>query len=231
MRIWEYTANNERQRKMAMIIEGKQTTVAYRCPHCGGGVMSAVGIFSLNADMVKLKCDCGKSHMTVVYGKDDKIRITVPCMVCPNPHQFTVSKSLFFEKELFVLPCPYSDLNVAVMGDMNLVKAELARGELELLDLLEKSGIEDPERLRREAEELPDPQIMDIVMFVIRDLDAEGKIYCRCDENSDAREYEAQITPEGILVSCKSCGASRLIPTDSGLSAHAFLNADALYLE
>ena len=44
-----------------MILDVKQTTAAYRCPHCGSGVMSAVGLFSLTgaADMVKLKCDCG----------------------------------------------------------------------------------------------------------------------------------------------------------------------------
>ena len=53
-----------------MVLDFKQTTVAYRCPHCGAGVMSAVGLFSLNADMVKLKCTCGKSEMTVVYSKD-----------------------------------------------------------------------------------------------------------------------------------------------------------------
>jgi uncharacterized paraquat-inducible protein A len=34
-----------------------------------------------------------------------------------------------------------------------------------------------------------------------------------------------------IQVTCRKCGASRLIPTDSSMSAHSFLNADALYLE
>lgn len=220
-----------------MILNAKQTTVAYRCPHCGSGVMSAVGLFSLtgSADMVKLKCTCGKSEMTVLYGKDGKIRLTVPCLACAKPHSFTVSTQVFFGKELFVLPCPYTDLNIAATGEINQVKAELARSELELLDLMEKSGIEDPERLRAEEKALPDPQIAEIVMFVIRDLDAEGKIYCKCKrENDDAKEecsYDAELRDDGILVRCTKCGASRLIPTDSGLSAHAFLNADALYLE
>ena len=53
-----------------MILEEKKTTVAYRCPKCGGGIMSVVGFFKLAADMVKLKCDCGESEMTVVYSKD-----------------------------------------------------------------------------------------------------------------------------------------------------------------
>lgn len=215
-----------------MVLEPKHTTVAYRCPHCGAGVMSAVGSFTLSADMVKLKCDCKKSEMTLVHRPDGKVRLTVPCMVCASPHNFTVSASLFYSKELFVLPCPYSDINLAFLGEMNLVKAELARSELELLDLMEKSGIKDFDAVRREDEmTLGDPQILDIVMFVIHDLDAEGKIYCKCDPTDDGREYDAEILDEGVRVCCRKCAASRLIPTDSHLGAHAFLNSDALYLE
>lgn len=214
-----------------MILESKQTTLAYRCPSCGAGVMGIAGVFSLSAHATKLKCDCGKSEMTAVYGKDDKIRLTVPCIVCPNPHHFTVSKSLFFGKELFTLPCPYSNLNLVVMGETNQVKAELARGELELLDMMEKSGVTDLSAFGSEDSGLTDPQIMDVILFVIHELDAEGKIYCKCDESDNEREYDVQVTDDGILISCQACGASRLIPTDSCLSAHAFLNSDALYLE
>ena len=85
-----------------MVLNSKQTTVAYRCPHCGAGVMSIVDPFALSADMVKLKCDCGKSEMSVVYSNDGKVRLTVPCIFCPNPHSFVVNSSVFFGKELFV---------------------------------------------------------------------------------------------------------------------------------
>ena len=231
MQMKEYTVNTTKQRERDMILETKQTTVAYRCPHCGAGVLSVMGVFSLSADMVKLKCDCGKSEMTVVYRKDGNMRLTVPCMVCPSPHQFTVSKNVFFGKELFALPCPYSGLNIALMGEMNQVKAELARGELELMDLMEKHGISDFDSFHNDEEALPDPQILDIILFVINDMDAEGKIHCKCGAEENDRAYDAAVTPEGILVSCRKCGASRLIPTDSRLGAHAFLTADALYLE
>ena len=215
-----------------MVLNSKQTTVAYRCPHCGTGVMSIVDPFALSADMVKLKCDCGKSEMSVVYSNDGKVRLTVPCIFCPKPHSFVVNSSVFFGKELFVLPCPYSDINIAMTGEINNVKAELARTELELLDILEKSGIDSFEALRREEEKqlFTDPQIFDIIMFVINDLDAEGKIYCKC-ENEGEGDFEVEVLDDGIKVSCKRCGASRVIPTDGLLAANAFLNADCLYLE
>ena len=215
-----------------MVLNSKQTTVAYRCPHCGAGVMSIVDPFALSADMVKLKCDCGKSEMSVVYSNDGKVRLTVPCIFCPKPHSFVVNSSVFFGKELFVLPCPYSDINIAMTGEINNVKAELARTELELLDILEKSGIDSFEALRKEEEKqmFTDPQIFDIIMFVINDLDAEGKIYCKCEHEGEG-DFEVEVLDDGIKVSCKRCGASRVIPTDGLLAANAFLNADCLYLE
>ena len=212
-----------------MVIESKQTTVAYRCPHCGAGVMSIVDIFALAADMVKLKCDCGKSEMTIVKGKDGKVRMTVPCIICPKPHQFTLSQNMFFQKDLFVLPCPYSDVNIGVMGEVNRVRAELARTELELLDMLEENGIDSFAALHGEEEALPDPQILDIIMFVINDLDAENKIYCNCEDHSG--EYEVEVGDDGISVRCKKCGASAFIPTDSGLGAYDFLHSESLYLK
>ncbi len=214
-----------------MVLQTKQTTVAYRCPHCGAGIMSAVGLFALSADMVKLKCTCQNSEMSIVYSKEGKVRLTVPCLFCPNPHTFTLSSSLFFDKELFSLQCPYSDFNIAHLGEVNQVKNELARGELALLDWMEKNGLENLEALHGDEEELSDPQIREIVMFVINDLDAEGKIFCKCAPEDNGRAYDAEIDADGIRVTCRKCAASRLIPTDSHLGAHAFLNADALYLE
>ncbi len=234
-----------------MVLNEKRTTVAYRCPDCGGGIMTAVGLFNLSADMVKLKCTCGKSELKIVYNRDGTVRLTVPCLICSQPHTFTVNSSLFFSDELFVLPCPYSDINIAFMGEMNQVKAELARTELELLDMLEENGITDFSALHGDEKDLPDPQILDIILFVIDDLDAEGKIYCRChpdpaegkvsdtdygewnEEESPSQEsrYEAEITEEGIKLTCRICGASTVIPTDSMLSAHAFLNADSVHLQ
>ncbi len=239
-----------------MVLNEKRTTVAYRCPDCGGGILSAVGLFNLSADMVKLKCTCGKSELKIFYNRDGTVRLTVPCLICSQPHSFTIKSSLFFSDDLFVLPCPYSDINICITGEMNRVKAELARTELELLDMLEENGITDFSALHGDEKDLGDPQILDIVLFVIDDLDAEGKIYCRChpdpalsgatpseaaneaeahdndcEEDRASSRYEAEITDEGIKLTCRECGASRVIPADSMLAAHAFLNADSLHLE
>ena len=218
-----------------MVLDTKNTTLAYRCPHCGAAVFSGMNVFSLSADMLKLKCTCNKSELSVVNGKDDKVRLSVPCLLCRTPHQFTLSRSLFFDKELFCMPCPYTDITLCCVGEENHVKAEMSRSELELLDLLEQNGLADPGQLGemgepREETFPTDPQIRDIVMFVIRDMDEEGKIRCHCAPHTADRQYDVDILNEGIRVTCRRCEASRLIPTDSGLAAHAFLNSDCLDL-
>ena len=224
-----------------MVIEPKQTTVAYRCPHCGSGVLSAVGMFSLTADMMKLKCSCGKSELEIVYSKDGKVRLKVPCMICPSGHSYTVSRNIFFGRDIFVLPCPVSDINICFMGETDRVKFELSRTELQLLQILEDNGISSFEALHGDEEILTDPQIAEIVLFVIHDLEAENKIYCKCNpapvgdekktDDGEERLYDVEILDDGIKVTCTECGSSRVIPTDSLLTAHAFLNCDALYLE
>lgn len=212
-----------------MVLDAKKTTVAYRCPKCGAGVMSVVGLFNLCADMVKLKCDCGESEMAVVYGKDSKVSFTVPCMFCPKPHQYTVNSSLFFSKDLFTLSCHYTGINIAMMGETNAVKAELARTELELLDILEKSGIAGFDEIKGE-QTISDPQVLEILLYVIKELDEEGRIRCRCDADAE-HEYEIDFLKTSMLITCKKCGASREIPTQSLIDAHEFLNADELILE
>lgn len=214
-----------------MVLESKQTTIAYRCPHCGSGVMSAVSMFSLKGSMVRLKCECGKSAMEIVPEADAKVRLTVPCILCPTPHRFTVSEKVFFGKELFSLPCPYSDINICQMGEINHVKAELSRVELQLLDLMEQHGITDFSALHEEAEKtVTDPQVLEIVLFVIRDLDDEGKIRCACAAGEE-HEYDVEVLEGGVRVTCQRCGATKLIPANSLVEAHDFLNCDSLTLE
>ena len=220
-----------------MVLEKKQTTIAYRCPHCGAGVMSAIDVFTLSAPMIKLKCDCGGSEMSIVRQKDGKIRITAPCIICPNPHSFLVSPKVFFGKEEFFLQCPYSDLDVCFLGEMDYVKANLAKSELKLLELMEQNGIGDISAFRNanteDEDEVLDSELLQSVVFVLSELEAENKIFCKCEHSGeiDEEKYGFEAKREGVLVKCRDCGAERLIPTDNSLNTHAFLDADALYLQ
>ena len=216
-----------------MILDPKKTTLAYRCPSCGAGIMSIVGLFNLSADMIKLKCDCKKSELTAAYSKDakeSKVRLTVPCVFCPNPHHFTVSTSVFFKDDLFILPCPYSDITIAVTGEENRVKAELSRSELELIELLEKSGITNLDEIRKGQDFEANPEIEEIITYMIQELDEEGKIECLCPSDVEG-DYEIEFLSESLIIRCKRCGAQKEINVGSVMQAHALLEADKLVLD
>ena len=215
-----------------MVIDVKKTFIGYRCPSCGNGVISSVGVFSLGGDFLKLKCECGESELTIQKSQSGQIRLSVPCLLCPKPHNFTVNESLFFKKdEAFMIGCPYTNFDMCFIGSVEDVSAGLERTQIELLDML---GAEEVENILKSNGEktddvFTDPQIHDIIMFVIRELDAENKIFCRCTPGEG--DFEVEIERDGIRITCKNCSATQLIPTDSLLGAHAFLHCDSLHLE
>ena len=74
-----------------------------------------------------------------------------------------------------------------------------------------------------------DPQIMDIVMYVIHELQAEEEITCRCEGGHG--HYSVEIRDDCVRISCADCGAKTDIPTDSIVSANAFLHCTHIDLQ
>lgn len=212
-----------------MVLQQKQTTVAYRCPECGAVVLSLVGVFALSADMIRLKCPCGHSEMEILYTKDKKVRLTVPCFACPSPHSYLISASMFFEKELFTLPCAYSGLDICFIGREKPVQDALKKAEEELVEMLGDVNFEEYARARGERRELTDPQILDIVMYVLQELQSEEAIHCHCPDGEG--EYTLEMKDDHLLIACEKCGAKVQIKTDSLSAAHDFLHIDSLQLE
>ncbi len=210
-----------------MILDKKMTTVAYRCPACGMTVKSVMGAFVLGGDLVRLKCPCGGSELTVEQKRDGKMRVTVPCFLCPKPHIFTVSENIFYTKELFSLPCSYTGVDIGFLGSADNVEEAIKESDLLLAEMLGETPFEDVSCSKKESV-FDDPQILDIVLFVIGDLAEEKKIYCGCEPGEG--QYEVSVTDTSVIVTCKNCGRKVEIPAGSSLAANAFLHCDELTL-
>ncbi len=209
-----------------MIIDKKMTAVAYRCPSCGQTAKSMIGAFTLNADMMKLKCPCGGSEMTIEKRRDGKIRLTVPCFLCPRPHIYTVSESIFFGRDVFAYPCSYTGVDVAFSGSLEAVESAVDESDLVLEEMLGDASFEDIS-CADDEKVFDDPQILDIILYVIGDLADEGKIHCGCE---DKGEYEVSLNGDSVRVTCKKCGRKTDIPAGSTLAANAFLHSDDITL-
>lgn len=211
-----------------MVLDKKETTVAYRCPDCGASVMSLVGIFTLTADMIRLKCPCGQSELELVYTKDKKVRLNVPCFLCPKPHSYLISSQMFFDRDLFALPCSYSGVDICFIGKQEKVQEAMRESEKELLEMLGDTDYTTLSSHRGENLELSDPQVLDIILYVVRELADEGKIKCSCHGDG---EYDVEIYDDFLRVKCKECGEKLDIPTNSIIAANDFLSCDELVLE
>lgn len=222
-----------------MILDAKETNIAYRCPKCGNMVFSMVGIFALSGDLIKLKCPCGESELTATYTSDRKIRLSVPCFICPNPHTFTVSPNSFFRGELISLACTYSGIDICLIGDKDKVKAAADEADKEFVALLKESGVDDfvefaaakEEDDRIHGEEIADPQLQSVVHFMLYELEDEGNISCKCGKACGKYEFKfVGNRMSSVLIYCEKCAASVSIPMFDPVSVDEFLQTDKLTL-
>ena len=216
-----------------MVIKPKQRNIAYRCPECGSAVLGIVGKFALKANMLRLKCGCEDGDaLDISVANDGRIRLSVPCLFCKQHHNYVVTESIFFDRERFLLNCPYTGMDIAVIGDEETVETELKRTEEEIGRLMASFEAEElsdiqPQEMT-EDEILPDPAVYDALRFVMKDLEAEGRVSCPCGEEGD---YDLRFTDEGMQVYCKRCGASRDFPALSPSLAEEYLSIEEIRLK
>ena len=215
-----------------MLLQPKQRNIAFRCPECTTTVLGIVGKFALAADMLRLKCSCDEpSALDIKTTNDGKIRLSVPCIFCKQNHSYVVSEAVFFDRDTFLLNCPYTGMDIAFIGDEESIDRELRRTEDEIRRLIasfEAEEISDiqPEEMH-EDEILPDPSVYDTVRFVVKDLEEEGRIHCPCKEGT----YDVRFTESGMQVYCERCGASCDLDAVTPALAEEYLSLDSLTLK
>lgn len=214
-----------------MIVTPKQRQIAYRCPECGNAVFGLVGRFAMKANLLRLKCSCDKSSaLDISYTGDGKIRLSVPCIFCKQNHSFVVSESIFFNRDKFLLNCPYTGMDISFIGNEDAIAEELERTQIELERLLTQLEAEELSDIQpqdmNDDEILPDPAVYDTVRFIVKDLEAEGKVDCPCHEGT----YELRFCDEGIQVYCEKCGATYTFHTSSPSVTEEYLSLDSITL-
>ena len=208
----------------------KHSHIAYRCPECGTVIYGLVSEFALTANMMRLKCDCGRSALDITPTRDKKIKLSVPCVLCRENHNFVLSPALFFERDLFTGGCPYSSLDIIFIGDKKEVDAAVEKNTEALKKLIKDMEVETLEELQPEdmdeEEILPDAQVYDLIRFVVKDLESEGLVDCPCHSGN----YDLRYAPGGIQVFCPECEATYFFSCVSAAAAEEYLNITELRL-
>ncbi len=242
-----------------MILKPENTTVTYRCPHCGEFVESVVGVFSLSGDLIRIKCPCKHSELQISNTSDGKVRLTVPCLVCEKNHMFTISRNVLFSNELFSLSCMYSDLDICFIGNEDAIKTAQQNANIELDKILEDNEIDD---FFARDEENDDGDIMPlsvdysalaIAIAVIKELAEDGSIHCDCTEcthtENDIPEDLLRLTGSyknncngdlifseengEFVLRCLKCGKTYAPPVENGssLGYDAFISCSEITLK
>ena len=207
-----------------------RTHIAYRCPECGVATVGLLGGLTKVSDMLRLKCDCGKSSLDIKRQEEGKIRLSVPCVYCKGEHGYVVSADIVLRDGTTRLSCPYSSMDILFIADEGKISEELNRSADELsrvMASLEAETLSDiqPQDVG-EAEESPDPTLFDTFNFLIKDLESDGNVKCPC-QNGD---YELRFCDEGMEVVCKNCGASFVFHAKTQAMAENYLGLDEIKL-
>ena len=210
------------------MVANVNTHIAYRCPECGSVIYGFVGKFALAANLLRLKCSCGGSSLDVTVTNDKKIRLSVPCIFCRQNHNFILSSNLFFSKDIFLLNCPYTNTDVCFIGEEDKIRAEVARTEEEFQKLVEEFELDRREDDKAEETDFtPDFNAFDTLRFLVKELEADGKIDCPCHSGS----YELRFTEAGIEVFCEECGAKYTFSATTAAQSEEYLSADSITLK
>ena len=166
--------------------------------------------------------------MTVEKTNDGKMRLIVPCLVCATPHSYIISNKVFFDSDIFVISCSMSGVDICFFGKEKELESAIIRSNNELIELVGEGNLSSIQNMEKDRSALSDPQIVDIVKYVINELAEENAIYCSCKDGGD---FVSEIYDEHITVRCTKCGCHADIETSSVIKAHDFLEADSLTLK
>ena len=209
------------------MVANVNTHIAYRCPECGATIYGFVGKFALAANLLRLKCSCGGSALDVTVTNDKKIRLSVPCIFCRQNHSYVLSNELFFSKDIFLLNCPYTNVDICFIGDEEKIRGEVARTEEEFKKLVSEFELDNQEKPERDGERYEDLNALDTLHFLVKELEADGKIDCPCHSG----EYEVRFAEDGIEVFCRECEAKYSFKAMTAAQSEEYLTLDTITLK
>lgn len=183
-------------------LSDKTTVLATRCPECGAIIAERVNQFSLSGQQHVIKCKiCGKGYMTASLSPDHKVHLSVPCLVCPHHHPLILSSAVFFNKDLFLLQCPNSGLDICFMGTEEKVDEALRLSAQQLKEIFDEN------RKEEENNNFLNADVMQEVMYAVEELAITNRIRCDCGEPN----LSIVVHYDKVQLACKDCGCRKTL--------------------
>lgn len=198
------------------MIDSLNQYIAYICPDCSAITGKQVNIFDFSGrKQYELLCGSKrcKGRIGTISEYRGKYRVSLYCDFCGEIHEFIVSKSTFWNKELFRYGCPNTSFDLFFVGHCDEVKAAVKEQE-EIISSLGDENADDG-----------DLMLLDI-LEKLKYLTENDSIFCSCG-NRIILPLPAE---DGVVLLCGKCGAERFIPFDDE-GYDTIMNADFLEIK
>ena len=110
-------------------------------------------------------------------------------------------------------------VRILVINALNHISRRDIKRGMELLKEIQPQDMD-------EDDVLPDPTVYDALRFLVKDLEADGKVDCPCHKG----EYDLRFSPDGIQVFCPDCGAVYTFKLHSEHAHEDYLALDEIKL-
>ncbi len=209
-------------------MNNKQTMIAYRCTYCGSVIWTNISESMLDKPF-KLPCvECKKSTLELEKTPDAKIKLTVPCLMCPHPHPYTISEEMFFSRSVYTFPCSFTGLDICFIGtDEDAVDEEIDATAALIREMIsDEDASNDSDKRKNAGMMVADTSVMREVLFAIGKLDEEKKISCKCG----SKAVKVLIDYDKANVVCKVCANSTHIPARTRFDANNAIDLDEIFI-
>ncbi len=178
--------------------------IALRCPHCGKTGTHEVPLFAFSGTgSVHLTCTCGHRQGAVIRHKG-RMMLQLSCNLCAGLHRLEYSTARFWSGQFHPLLCQDTGLHMGALGSPEAVRSF-------------KSPVpEDDVDSTAYEDFFVNPEVMYEVLAAVHDLEAAGRLRCRCG-NTDI-EYELQ--PDKLQLVCPECGSYRSLEATDDADAN-----------
>lgn len=177
--------------------------ITYICPLCSE--INEADINSFEIDDAEFLCadSLCKEECVNISRLGEKLKFEINCPVCGNIHNYKISYSTFFLKELFTLSCPETGIKIFFSGDTEKVNSAVKENNekiSQIANLINDSS--------------SDLEIFYETIDLLYEYLKENKVLCSCGST----KIVPDVNEQSIILVCETCGKeAKITPTEDTL--------------
>lgn len=120
--------------------------IAVKCSECSKYTVVDLNLFKLKVP-TNIMCECG-NNILKIYIKDNELILNISCIACDDVHSYAFNVKDIIKKQLLILSCPVTGMEIAFLGKKNYVDKVVDRYMVDMYELLNYLGVIDKKENR-----------------------------------------------------------------------------------